>query len=201
MHFLKKHKKKILYILPSTIVLFLSCLIILQACSSSKTAFYINEGFDFANGKKVISKFPSGSKMGRKAIWTRYYAPGWITKGVYEKYGINNDKPLITYYCGTGYVFSWFKIIRVPMDRPWWKFCKHRYYILRYRPTECWDGISCYHKFFQIIKDFSPPRKEVQKMYHHCIVLNSNFEKITSYLQERYDHYKTLKMKQPEPEK
>lgn len=82
------------------------------------------------------------------------------------------------------------------MGRPWWKFWKHRYYILRYRPTVCWDGISCYHKFFRIIKDFSPPKDEVRKMYYHCITLNSNFEKITSYLQERYDHYNLPKMKQ-----
>jgi hypothetical protein len=178
-------------------ILFLSFLIIMQAvCASNKTAFYINDGFDFANGKRVVSKIPPGNKTWNKPTWTKYYTPSDLIKGAYEKYDLSYDKPLITYYSGTGYVFSWFQIIRIPMDRPWWKFWKHRYYILRYRPEICWDGTSCYHKFFQIIKDFSPPRNEVRKMYYHCIDLDRNFEKITSYLQDRYDHYNFPRMKQ-----
>ncbi len=180
--------KILIWYTPAFILWFLLFLISLQHCiRPDEESFYINQGFDFANGRNVTSKVSADPKG--KVIWTKYHDADKSMLEIYKKYGLGYEKPLITYSCGKGYIFSWFNIIRIPQSRPWWKFWRHDYYILRYRPTVCWDGISGHAQFFQIIKKFSPPKEEVRQIYDGCIAHNRDFKTLTGYLQERYDHY------------
>lgn len=156
-----------------------------------KENFYINNGFDFANGKYLSSK--TSGKIGEDVIWTKYCPPEWWSKeDVYKKYNIGNDKPIITYISGTGYEYCWFKIVR---NRAWWRVWRHRYYILSYRPRGCKDGANRYGTFFHIIEKFSPPKNKVQEMYKKCVSFNNDFKKVTSYLEDHYDYYNIANMK------
>ncbi len=172
-------------------VLSLITLVVLQvACA--KDGYYINYGFDFANGQYLSSK--SKLNGNQQAIWTKCFSRD-SKEDVYKKYGISHDKPVITYISSMGYEYCWFKIDRVPWNGPWWRLWRHEYYILNYRPAICRMGRNCYGDFFTIIKKFSPPKQEVQKIYQECIALNKDWTKIRNYLEDRYDFYNKDNMK------
>ncbi len=176
-----------------TIIAFFFLALALIVALTSTPEYYINQGIDFATGKRVVGKY-IGEKTG-KPVWVKYSSnPNY--EAIMKKYHLGYKEPILSYYCGTSYRFSWFSFNSVHRGMRFWKW---RYYILKPRSYMCWDGISVYSTFYQIVGKFSPPPNDVKEMYDECIRIYESktdvFKQTQKYLQERYEHYYSPRLK------
>lgn len=150
--------------------LLLVCCVIFAKEAGQEEDYYINNGFDFSNGKFVIQK---KEKDGGDTI-THSAQSEYLE--LYKKYGLSHTKPLIHYFCGTGYTQnSLIRFVKYPNGKLKWYFFEDI-------PRSCWDGYTPILDFLKFIRRNDLPFEEVRQMYAGCVERFNDHKKLDQYV-------------------
>lgn len=148
----------------------LVCCVIFAKEAGQEEDYYINNGFDFSNGKFVIQK---REKDGGDTI-THSAQSEYLE--LYKKYGLSHTKPLIHYFCGTGYTRnSLIRFVKYPNGKLKWYFFEDI-------PRSCWDGYTPILDFLKFIRRNDLPFEEVRQMYAGCVERFNDHKKLDQYV-------------------